>query len=254
MVAGLAHEINNPVNFIYGNIQYANDYLQDLLELVKLYQQQYPEPTSAIQAQTEDIDLEFLTADLPKMISSMRTGAERIRSLVLSLRNFARLDEGELKTVNLHEGIENTLLILSHRLKKGITINKNYGDLPPVECYPAQLNQVFMNLFSNAIDALLERGDELNKQIIIQTEAVTPNQIQVRIRDNGPGIPAKIKDKIFDPFFTTKPVGKGMGLGLAICYQVIKKHHGQITMHSQSGEGCEFTIALPVKQVVSLLV
>jgi PAS domain S-box-containing protein len=248
MVAGLAHEINNPVTFIYGNIQYTKDYLQDLLHLLKLYQQEYPQPHPTIQAEIEEIDLDFLASDLPKMIQSMRRGAERIRSLVLSLRNFARLDEGEIKKVNLHEGIDNTLLILSHRLNQGINIIKEYGDLPKVECYPAQLNQVFMNVLSNAIDAVLEAVEQENKQISITTEILPTSEIQVRIRDNGDGIPLEIQSKIFDPFFTTKPVGQGTGLGLAICYQIIRKHRGQITMFSQKGKGCEFAIALPMTQ------
>ena len=252
MVAGIAHEINNPVNFIYGNIQCSNDYFQDLLNLVRLYQQQYPQPTPVIQTQTEDIDLEFLAADLPKIMSSMKMGVERIRSLVLSLRNFSRLDEAPVKAVDLHEGIDSTLLILNHLIKQGITVSKQYGNLPLVECYPAQLNQVFMNILSNAIDALLEQTKQADKQIVIQTKMVAPNQIEVRIRDNGPGIPSEIKNKIFDPFFTTKAVGKGTGLGLSICYQIIAKHQGQITVNSQLSGGTEFMIALQVKPKLSL--
>jgi signal transduction histidine kinase len=248
MVAGIAHEINNPVNFIYGNLKYTEEYIQDLLNLVQLYQQQYPHPAAAIQAQIQDIDLEFIASDLPKTLESMKMGAERIRQLVVSLRNFSRLDQAEVKQVDLHEGIDNTLLILNHQLKFGITVSKQYGDLPLVECYPAQLNQVFMNLLSNAIDALNESPSAPDKQIVIQTQAIVPNQIKVLIRDNGPGIPSAIKDKIFDPFFTTKPVGKGTGLGLAICYQIIEKHYGQISVSSHLSQGTEFVITLPVKQ------
>ncbi|MEB3180623.1 MAG: ATP-binding protein [Nostocaceae cyanobacterium] len=248
LVAGLAHEINNPVTFIYGNIQHTEDYLQSLLNLLKLYQQHYPQPSPTIQAEIEDIDLEFLASDLPKIINSIRTGAERIRSLVLSLRNFARLDEGEIKKVNLHEGIDNTLLIFSNYIDQGISITKQYGDLPQIECYPAQLNQVFMNLLHNAIDALFAAFNQKNKQIVIITEILKTSEIRVRIQDNGDGIPQKIQNKIFDPFFTTKPVGQGTGLGLAICYQIIKKHRGKITMCSQEGKGCEFAITLPMSQ------
>jgi signal transduction histidine kinase len=263
MVAGIAHEINNPINFIYNNLKYANDYTQGLMELVRLYQQQYPNPTPVIQEQTEAIDFDFLVEDLPKTLSSMKIGAERIGQLVLSLRNFSRLDEAEIKLVNLHEGIENTLFILNHQLKQGIQVVKQYGDLPLVECYPAQLNQVFINILQNAIDALQEEADRPNKQIVIKTETIAPNQIRVSIQDKGPGIPPEIKDKIFEPFFTTKEVGKGTGLGLSICYQIINQHQGQIEVNSQVGQGTEFVIsfatarsaiALPIQQSYSPLI
>jgi signal transduction histidine kinase len=263
MVAGIAHEINNPINFIYNNLKYANDYTQGLMELVRLYQQQYPNPTPVIQEQIEAIDFDFLVEDLPKTLSSMKIGAERIGQLVLSLRNFSRLDEAEIKLVNLHEGIENTLFILNHQLKQGIQVVKQYGDLPLVECYPAQLNQVFINILQNAIDALQEEADRPNKQIVIKTETIAPNQIRVSIQDKGPGIPPEIKDKIFEPFFTTKEVGKGTGLGLSICYQIINQHQGQIEVNSQVGQGTEFVIsfatarsaiALPIQQSYSPLI
>jgi signal transduction histidine kinase len=247
MVAGVAHEINNPVNFIYGNLDHTNNYVQNLLELVDLYSQQYPHPTPAIQEKTETIDLDFLVEDLPKTLSSMRNGTERIRQIVLSLRNFSRLDEAQVKLANIHEGIDSTLLILNHRIKQGVEVIKKYGELPPVECYPAQLNQVFMNILGNAIDALLERPEQPNKQIVIRTEKVENHEILVTICDNGSGITPEIKDKIFDPFFTTKEVGKGTGLGLSICYQIVKKHHGQISLISQPGQGTEFAIALPIQ-------
>ncbi|WP_017716645.1 PAS domain-containing protein [Kamptonema formosum] len=249
MVAGIAHEINNPVNFIHGNIQHTDKYIEDLLGLVRLFQEEYPHPTLEIQAKQEAIDLEFLADDLPKMLLSMKVGTQRIRQLVLSLRNFSRLDEAEVKEVDLHSGIENTLLILQHRLKKGIEVVKEYGDLPLVECYPAQLNQVFMNILSNAADALLEKSMQAEKQIVIRTEPVGPHHLRVRIRDNGPGIPAGIKNKIFDPFFTTKPVGQGSGLGLSICYQIVAKHGGRIEVNSEPGEGTEFAITVPVRRL-----
>lgn len=248
MVAGVAHEINNPVNFIYGNLEYTKTYVQDLLALVQLYQQQYPNPTAAISKQAEDIEFDFLAEDLPKTLSSMKVGADRIRQIVLSLRNFSRMDEAEVKSVNLHEGLDSTLLILNHRLKGGIEVIKKYGELPLVECCPAQLNQVFMNILNNAIDALLEAKIPSNKQIVICTEVVDPNQIKVSIWDNGPGIPAEIKSQLFNPFFTTKSVGKGTGLGLSICYQIIEKHHGRIEIISEPDQGTEFAILLPLKQ------
>ncbi|MBD2002077.1 MULTISPECIES: ATP-binding protein [Cyanophyceae] len=250
MVAGIAHEINNPINFIYGNLEHTSEYLQDLLRLVHIYQQ-HPYSSPEIEEVSEEIDLEFITEDVPKMLSSMKVGAKRIQQMVLSLRNFSRLDEAEVKDVNLHEGIDSTLLILSNKLKKEVKVIKQYGNLPLIECYPAQINQVFMNIISNAIDALLTDEKKSNKQIIIKTIKTSDNQIQVRIRDNGLGIALPIKDKIFDPFFTTKPVGQGTGLGLSICYQIIEKHGGKISVNSQIGEGTEFAIALPLKQTSS---
>ncbi|MEP0869911.1 ATP-binding protein [Trichocoleus desertorum AS-A10] len=247
MVAGVAHEINNPVNFIYGNLKHIENYIQELLDLVHLYQAEYPQPSTKIQSYIETIDLDFVAQDLPKTLSSMKIGADRIRQIVLSLRNFSRLDQAEMKRVNLHEGIDSTLLILNHRIKQGITIIKSYYDLPLVECYPAQLNQVFMNILNNAMDALLEDSDKANKQITIQTELTNSHQVQVRIQDNGCGIPLEIKNKLFDPFFTTKPVGQGTGLGLAICYQIVEKHQGEIEIGSGPEGGAEFIIRLPVQ-------
>ncbi len=264
MVAGVAHEINNPVNFIYGNLDYTTEYIQDLLSLVRLYQQQYPEPLPVIQEQIEAIELDFLAEDLPKILSSMKGGAERIREIVLSLRNFSRLDEAGMKAANLHEGIDNTLIILNSRLKLGIKVIKQYGELPLVECSPAQLNQVFMNILSNAIDAL-EVGNIEGEQkdmstkflassspppittIQICTRVLDQNWVAISISDNGSGIPAAIKDQIFDPFFTTKQPGKGTGLGLAISYQIITQHHGKIEVHSVPNQGAEFVITLPVR-------
>jgi signal transduction histidine kinase len=254
MVAGIAHEINNPINFIYGNLEYARISTHDLLKLIHLYRDQYRHPSPVIQKQIEAIDLDFLQEDMPKVLSSLKTGAERIRKIVLSLRNFSRLDEAQIKSVDIHEGIENTLLLLNNRLKWGITVIKKYGYLPLVECYPAQLNQVFMNILTNAIDALedvissqLEENDNFLPEIVICTEMVDFNSIRVAIWDNGPGIPPEIRNKLFDPFFTTKPVGKGSGLGLAICYQIVEQHRGKIEVISEPGQGTEFAIALPIQ-------
>lgn len=245
MVAGVAHEINNPVNFIYGNLSHTKEYTNELLNLIHLYQQEYPNPTPAIQQRQEEIDLAFLEDDLPKLMASMHLGADRIRQIVLSLRNFSRLDEAEMKPIDLHEGIDSTLLLLNGRIKRNIAIEKHYGELPLVECYPAQINQVFMNILSNAIDALMEKKETEIKTIRIQTEHQN-EQVIIRIQDNGPGIPTAIINKLFDPFFTTKPVGQGTGLGLAIAYQIVEKHQGKIQITSDT-TGSEFTILLPIK-------
>ncbi|MFN6469607.1 MAG: ATP-binding protein [Nostoc sp. SerVER01] len=249
MVAGIAHEINNPVNFIYGNIQCISDYIQDLFSLVSLYQENYPDSIWVIEEKIREIDLNFINKDLPLVLSSMKVGAERIREIVLCLRNFSRLDEAEMKEVDIHDGIDNTLLILNHRLQTEIQVIKNYGNLPLVECYPAQLNQVFMNILSNAIDAVLdEKTDSYKKkQIIIYTLKIDDIYIQIGIKDSGYGISPEIKNKLFDPFFTTKIVGKGTGLGLSVCYQIIDKHKGKIQIISELEKGAEFVITLPIK-------
>ena len=247
MVAGIAHEINNPINFIHGNIIPLQEYIRGIFDLLDLYQRLYPDSHPEIEVLMTEIDINYIRSDVYQIISSMQMGTERIKNIILSVRNFSRLDESKVKSADLHEGIDNTLLILNHKLKHRVTIIKNYGDLPLVECYPAQLNQVFMNIIANAIDAILEsESDTQPKQIVIQTEKVAEAQIMVKIRDNGPGIPPEIKDKIFDPFFTTKQVGKGTGLGLSISYQIIEKHQGKIEVISQPGKGTEFAIALPV--------
>ncbi len=254
LVAGVAHEINNPVNFIHGNLNYVNDYIQDLLSFIQLYQQHYPNPTAEIAEQAEEIDLAFLEEDLPKLLTSMQVGTERIREIVLNLRNFSRLDEAELKVVDIHEGINSTLLILQHRLNldsdsPSIEILKNYGDLPKIECYAGHLNQVFMNILTNGIDALLEAKDKDKKQIRIRTEARDSDWVVVAIADNGPGMSQEVQQHIFDPFFTTKSVGKGTGLGLSISYQiVVEKHGGQLKCISAPGEGAQFLIKIPVQQ------
>ncbi|MBD1813069.1 ATP-binding protein [Microcoleus vaginatus DQ-U2] len=249
MVAGIAHEINNPVNFIGGNIDYANQYIEDLAGLVTLYQEYYPNPPDAILERIEDIELEFLREDLPKTLSSMKMGADRIREIVVSMRNFSRSDDGKMRSADIHEGIDSTLVILNHRLKQGIQVIKQYGKLPALECYPAQLNQVFMNIISNAIDALEEVKKEdkgYSPTIWVSTEITADNTVTVKIRDNGPGIASASAQQIFDPFFTTKSIGKGTGLGLAISYQILAKHQGKIEVNSQIGQGTEFVITLPV--------
>ncbi|GAX42962.1 response regulator receiver sensor signal transduction histidine kinase [Tolypothrix sp. NIES-4075] len=258
LVAGVAHEINNPVNFIYGNLSHAHIYTQDLLKLIQIYQQYYPKSVPEIEAEVKAIDFTFLIQDLPKVLKSMQVGAERIREIVLSLRVFSRLDEAEMKEVNIHEGIDSTLMILGHRLKnkscRDIQIIKKYDNLPLIECYAGQLNQVFMNIISNAIDAIeeaLEHQNIFTPCIRIQTELID-NKVAIRIADNGLGIPQEIKQRIFDPFYTTKPIGIGTGMGLAISYQIVKdRHHGSLSCVSHPGEGTEFIIAIPLKQNVA---
>ena len=257
MVAGVAHEINNPVSFIYGNIIPAAQYARDLVNLIEIYQQHYPEPVPEISQELARLEIDFIAEDFPRMLASMQQGANRIKQIVLSLRNFSRLDETERKVIDIHEGIESTLVILQHRLqsqlKRGeIQVIKNYGKLPKVECYPAQLNQVFMNLLSNAIDAVEESSVNSAckvNQIRITTEVCRENQVCVRISDSGPGIRPEVQSKMFDPFFTTKPVGRGPGLGLSISYQIVKDTHGgKLECHSEVGRGTEFAIELPISQ------
>lgn len=261
LMAGIAHEINNPITFIHGNLVHADQYAQDLLNLLHLYQLEHPQPSLQIQRTIEAIDLDFLVEDFPKLLSSINVGADRIRRLVLSLRNFSRLDEAAMKPVDLHKGIESTLLILQNHLKPtpehpGIEICKCYGDLPQVECYASQLNQVFMNILTNAIDALRSQDQpqvgspfQSRSTIRVSTEAPNPESVVIRIADNGPGIPENIQQRLFDPFFTTKPVGQGTGLGLSICYQiVVERHGGQLQCLSSPGQGTEFIIELPVRR------
>ncbi|MEX0270685.1 ATP-binding protein [Leptolyngbyaceae cyanobacterium UHCC 1019] len=251
MLAGIAHEINNPVNFIFGNLTYIDAYIQDLMKLLQLYHEKYPEPDSAIQAYLEEIDYDFVMDDLLKMLRSTRMGSERIIQIVLSLRNFSRQDHQEMKLSNIHDGIDSTLLILSHRLKLGINVVKEYGNLPLIDCYPAQLNQVLMNIINNAIDALLEQPNQPKKEIIIRTSTFNQDYIQIQIKDNGPGVPFALQPKLFEPFFTTKPVNKGTGLGLSICQQIIANHQGTIQVVSKADEGAEFTIQLPVQSAMA---
>jgi signal transduction histidine kinase len=271
MIAGVAHEINNPVNFIYGNLECAKEYIQQLLGLLALYQQTYTNPTRKIADQIEAIDLEFLKADLPKLLTSMKVGAERISQTVLLLRNFSRLNEAQKKLVDIHEGIDSTLLLLQHRLqatatRPAIQVIKEYGNLPKVECYAGQLNQVFMNILANAIDAL-EEGTPHSPipTIRICTEVIegvsvdaaqlpvkgkpldSGGRVVIRFADNGSGMTEDVHQRLFDPFFTTKPVGSGTGLGLAISYQiVVEKHRGQLLANSEMGKGTEFVIEIPL--------
>jgi len=258
MVAGLAHEINNPVNFIHGNLIHAGNYVADLLMLLQLYQQAYPQTSSLIESAIETIDLDFLLLDLPKVMSSMKIGADRIYEIVNSLRNFSRVNDSPSKAVDLHEGIESTLLILQNRLKPyakypGVTIVKEYGDLPLVECYAGQMNQVFMNIISNAIDALEESFVNNNTfsneklQIRICTQVIGEQAI-VQIIDNGSGMTETVQKQLFDPFFTTKDVSKGTGLGLAISYKiVVETHGGVLKCKSALQQGTEFWIAIPLQ-------
>ncbi|MBD2415032.1 hypothetical protein FACHB389_19305 [Nostoc calcicola FACHB-389] len=255
LVAGVAHEINNPVNFIHGNITHLDRYTQDLLKLVQVYQAHYPNPPQTLQATLDEVEFDFLSEDAMKVLQSIKVGTERIREIVLSLRNFSRLDESEFKAVDLHEGIESTLLILQHRLKgrpqsQGIKVIKDYSELPLVECYPGQLNQVFMNLLTNAIDVLEEYAQQPQPcKISISTQLTADNRVQIGIADNGLGIPEAVRGRIFDPFFTTKPIGKGTGLGLFISYQIItQKHHGKIWCDSKISEGVKIVVEIPVHQ------
>jgi two-component system, NtrC family, sensor kinase len=257
LVAGVAHEINNPVNFIYGNLIPAGEYIEDLLGVLELYQQHYPDPLPIIRDQAEAIELDFIVSDLPKLLSSMKIGADRIRQIVLSLRSFSRLDESEQKSVDIHEGIESTLLLLQYRLKakpdqRAIEVIKDYGELPLVECYAGQLNQVLMNLLTNAIDALEEKYRQepiqaASPTIHLKTQRLNSNWIRIQIADNGSGISEAAQTRLFDPFFTTKAVGQGTGLGLAISYQIVTdKHGGKLMYHSVPKQGTEFTIDLPI--------
>lgn len=260
LVAGVAHEINNPVNFIHGNLPYINQHTDDLLNLISVYQQHYPNPTPEVQEQTDIIDLDFIAEDLPKIISSLKMGTERIEQIVLSLRNFSRIDEAEKKPINIHEGIDSTLLILHSRLKATptqppIEVIKEYGNIPLVECFAGQLNQVFMNILSNAIDAFESPETEtpLTPSITIRTEVVSlensesDSRVRISISDNGSGIPEAIIKRIFDPFFTTKAVGVGTGLGLSISHNIIvEKHGGSIHCLSNLRQGTKFLIELPL--------
>ncbi|MHC5739666.1 hybrid sensor histidine kinase/response regulator [Nostoc sp.] len=285
LVAGLAHEINNPISFIYGNLQYAGQYVEDLVNMIEVYQQEYPKPTPKIQQVAKDVDLNFMIKDLQNLIAAMYRGSDRIREIVLALQHFSRHDEAEMKRVNIHEDIENTLVMLQHRLgeateRPAIIVVKDYGNLPLVTCYASELNQVFMHLLNNAIDAIEEgvgngefgapSGDKgqlrvenqscipysllSTPQIRIHTEVTDLNMVKIAIADNGFGIEESLRSRLFDPFFTTKPVGKGSGLGLSISYQIIvQKHRGNISCTSSVGKGAEFVIEIPIDQPDILL-
>ena len=263
VVAGIAHEINNPVTFIHGNLSHANGYFEDLVKLLELYQQVYPSPEPVIQEALEDVGLDFLIEDFQKLLGSMKVGSDRIRNIVQGLLNFSRLDQAELKSVNLHEGLDNTLMLLQHRLRPSgtgttIAVVKNYAPLPLVTCYPSQMNQVFINLLNNAIDALetLEDEEDISSDdstplpeltIRICTELTDRETVKIKIADNGPGMSDAVRTRIFDPFFTTKPVGQGTGLGLSISYQIIvEQHQGHLRCKSSVGKGTEFTLEIPM--------
>ena len=260
LVAGVAHEINNPIGFIGGNIQPALDYINDLFGLIDLYQQKYPQPDPEITAEIEQIELEYIREDLPKLVGSITEGVKRIKDVSTSLRTFSRCDSDRPVSCNIHDGIDSTIVILKHRLKSDdthpeIEVIKKYGDLPEVECYAGQLNQVFMNLLSNAIDAFDESNkgksyDKIVNTVTIATEVSSDlQQVFISIKDNGVGMTKGLQEQIFEDFFTTKCVGKGTGLGLAIVHQiVVGKHHGDITVNSVLGAGTEFVLTLPAKQ------
>jgi signal transduction histidine kinase len=283
IAAGIAHEINNPVNFIYGNLYHANEYIQDLFELITLYTQTYTQPTEKINRKIQDIELDFIQSDLPKLLESMQVGAERIRQTVSLLKNFFHLHEAELKFVNINQDIDNTLFLLQYHLdakagRSKINVIKNYSNLPLVKCYASELNQVFMNMLTNAIDALDEKYGKLKLDsdmwsvrgnpeqerefvrspltpdqsqtptIEISTESVDEAKVIIRIADNGSGMTEEVSQRLFDPFFSTKPVGSGTGLGLTISYQIIvEKHRGQLGVTSERGNGTEFVIEIPIQ-------
>ncbi|MEH2413550.1 PAS domain-containing sensor histidine kinase [Nostoc sp.] len=270
LVAGIAHEINNPVSFIYGNLKSADEYTQNLFSLLDIYQKHYPQSVKAIEELTNLIELDFLRSDFPKLFKSMLMGAERIRDIVLSLRTFSRLDEASMKAVDINEGIDSTIMIIQNRLNSTnqrlqIEVIKEYGSLPLVECYPGHLNQVFLNILVNALDALEDSALKGrwttkkfnmmdNPRIYIRTQLMEPDQVTISIADNGLGIPEATLKQIFNPFFTTKPVGQGTGMGLAISYQIItQKHGGSLECISQLGVGAEFIIRIPLQQLMSNL-
>lgn len=260
LVAGIAHEINNPISFIVGNLKPARKYIEDLLELIGLYQAEYPKPSQTIQKLVHEIDLEFLYADLQKLMDSMHAGADRIRSVILALRIFSRLGEAELKPIDIHEGIDSTLLLVQHRLKadtqgEAIRVVKNYGQLPLVTCYASQINQVFLNLLNNAIDALRSLAEPesyllRSPTIWISTEVNDSETATIKIKDNGPGLSEEMQSRLFEPFVTTNPTGGCKGLGLLTCHQiVVEMHKGELICHSSPGLGAEFIVEMPIQPI-----
>ncbi len=266
LVAGVAHEINNPINFISGNISHASAYVTDLLHLLRLYQAAYP-ATGTIQAEAEAMDLEFVQEDIVKLLESMKTGSDRIRQIVTSLKTFARMDEADYKRVDIHEGIDSSLLILQHRLygqgdRPPIEVRRHYSPIRAIDCYAGQLNQVFLNILNNAIDALDERDRRRSREDIqanpsfieIYTCTLPKNWVQIRICDNGIGIPESHRSRIFDPFFTTKPVGRGTGLGMSVSYQIVAElHGGKLDCISKLGQGTEFIIEIPMQTAATAM-
>jgi signal transduction histidine kinase len=257
LIAGIAHEMNNPISFIANNITPLQEYIASITELLQLYEQEYPNPTAKITTFIRDLDLNFVLEDLSKIVSSLQVGAERIQHLSTSLRSFSRSDSDTKLAADLHLGLDSTLMILQHRLKAngdrpGIEVIRCYGKLPHINCYVGEMNQVFMNILANAIDALDEailqgKISSSIPQIKIATEINEQQMVIIRIADNGIGIPERLKQRLFEPLFTTKPVGKGTGLGLSIAHQiVVKKHNGTMEVNSQPGIGTEFTIAIPI--------
>ena len=263
LVAGIAHEINNPLGFLNGSVNNGKSYVQDLLEHLALYQQQYPNSTEAIQDHAQEIDLDFLSDDLPKLLKSMQEATNRIKDISTSLRAFSRTDIDHKISANLHEGLDSTLMILKYRLKANehrpaIKIIKEYGDVPVIDCFPGQLNQVFINVLANAIDMFDEMAQKTPfetleshpQTITIQTELLSNNElIEIRIRDNGIGMTDDVKARIFDHSFTTKGVGQGTGLGLAIAHQIVTETHGgRLTVESVLGQGSTFAMQLPLTE------
>ncbi|MBE9028376.1 response regulator [filamentous cyanobacterium LEGE 11480] len=262
MVAGIAHEFNNPINFIQGNLKYLAKDMHEITEILSLYQQEYPEPSPALKSRVSQTDLPFILSDLPKMLRSMSTGTERLQAIVASLGTFANLNHSEYRTYHLHEALDSTLLLLENRLQKShppiIKVTKRYGDIPRLSCYPSQLNQVCLNILTNAIESIEASKTNANSdnnaelatiadpEITVETFQ-TGNNITIRISDNGPGIPAAIQPQIFDPFFTTKPVGINKGMGLTMSHQIItERHNGQLEVESSPESGTSITILLPI--------
>ncbi|BAZ65799.1 MAG: hybrid sensor histidine kinase/response regulator [Pelatocladus maniniholoensis HA4357-MV3] len=257
LIAGVAHEMNNPISFIANNLPPLEEYIAGVSEIIQLYQQEYPNPTSRITTAIKRLDLEFVLEDMVKILESLKVGSQRIEKISTSLRSFCRSDSDVKMPADLHEGLDSTLMILQHRLKDNgdrphIEVSKTYGALPEVDCYVGQMNQVFMNILANAIDAIDEAiaQDKISDpipQIQILTEVDSEQWVVIRIADNGMGVPESVQQRLFEPLFTTKPVGKGTGLGLSIAYQiVVDKHNGELAVNSQPSRGTEFIIKIPI--------